>query len=185
VFLSITINILLAAIGFSAFIYGLIIFIRMMNKDLVAKLPYSPGPHEFEVAEPGYYSISVFRAGKVSGSGVVVNVSVDDFPARVSRNIFSPRMRHGSHMATECWGFTTDRKGHCLLTFQNLESVVAHSSMLLLRQIVEPPVSHESLRILIHKNVTPLMSFLSIACTVGGGILAGFSIVKIFNSGAF
>jgi hypothetical protein len=178
-------NIILAFLGLAVFIYGVCIRIRIMGRYRVANLPFSPGPHEFQMTEPGYYSISILRAGKVTDSAVVVNLSINNLPGSISYNLINPRYRHSEYIATSCWGFTTERTGHCLLSFQNLETVEAYNSITVLGQITERPISFDRLRILIHKDVTPIKNFIGIVCTVVGALIAAFSILEIINTVAY
>jgi len=150
--------------------YAIKLFLQFKSIEPVAIFDFEDATNEFAIHSTGYYSISVLGAGSIYETGkiamrLVVN---EDEILDVRASPIATRFRRDGEIGVECWGFSTDSVGPCVLTIANSESVEAKDSMLISKGMFQSPINHRKLKLLIYENIRPLFKVLAVVSLVVG-----------------
>ncbi|GAK97898.1 hypothetical protein JCM19294_1520 [Nonlabens tegetincola] len=175
--------ILIGTIGLLLLIYSIRILIKSRKNKLVAEFTLDSESKEIQLDSNVLYSLSFLGAGFIDDQGKFRAELKSESGNLVKLNKTFPnyRFRKNGKLGLEYWHFSIDNSGKYILTFENLNDLIAKHSMLISKRMFQKEISPNNIKILLKEAVSTKNRLFSIVGLVIGvnaliwGILIGFT----------
>ena len=175
--------IFIGIIGILLLIYSIRILIKSSKNKLVAEFTLDSESKEIQLNSTGLYSLCFLGAGFVDNRGKFDAELKAENGNLIKLNKTFPnyRFRKNGKLGLEYWNFEIDKSGKYILTFENLNDLIAKHSMLISKRMFQKEISPNNLKILLKETISTKNRFFSIVGLVIGvnaliwGILIGLT----------
>lgn len=176
--------ILLGLFGLAIFIWSAIALIKAKKSKRIVLFPLNSEKKILTFDETGLYSISFLGAGYIKNINATLTSSELDnkVPVKLNRLFPSYRYKLNGELGLEYWNFTIEHAGSYNLRFQNLERLIARSSVLRYKIPFQKQIEADSLKILVKKAIPPVYRVISIiGLVLGANAMAWGVLIGLFD----
>lgn len=174
-------------IGILLLIYSIRILIKSNKNKFIAELTVDYESKKIQLNSRGLYSLCFLGAGFIENKGNfnAELKSENGNLVKLNKTFMNYRFRKNGKLGLEYWHFEIDKEGEYILTFENLNDLIAKHSMLISKRIFQKNINPENLKILLKKTISTKSRFLSIVSLVIGinaliwGVLIG--VLNVFG----
>lgn len=175
--------IFIGIIGILLLIYSIRILIKSSKNILVAEFTLDSESKEIQLNSTGLYSLCFLGAGFVDNQGKFSAELKAENGNLIKLNKTFPnyRFRQNGTLGLEYWQFEIVKGGKYILTFENLNDLIAKHSMLMSKRMFQKKINPENLKVLLKETISTKNRLFSILGLVIGanaliwGILIGLT----------
>ncbi len=175
--------IFIGIIGILLLVYSIRILIKSSKNKLVAEFTLDSESKEIQLNSNVLYSLCFLGAGFIDNQGKFGAELKSESGNLIKLNKTFPnyRFRKNGKLGLEYWHFEIDKSGKYILTFENLNDLIAKHSMLISKRMFQKKINTNNLKILLKETISTKNRLFSIVGLVIGvnaliwGILIGLT----------